>query len=126
MHHANGEGEKQHLRKGPPTRPPAGDSFPKTESQKKKTPPEIFCEEAKLYPCSMMPLVERQQPMQIAMSGLLGERFVHVVGVFVVFVGELQFMEVTGYNTHVNDRRCAGGFVRVRGRCLGAVGWQSM
>ena len=30
-------------------------------------------------------------------------------------------MGVTRYNTDVNESRCAGGFVRVRGRCLGAV-----
>ena len=28
---------------------------------------------------------------------------------------------VTRCNTGVNDRRCAEGFVRVRGKCLGAV-----
>ena len=33
---------------------------------------------------------------------------------------------VERYNTDVDDRRCAGGFVRVRGRCSGAVGSQSL
>ena len=30
----------------------------------------------------------------------------------------------TRHNTHVNVRRCAGGFVRLRGRFLDAVGSQ--
>ena len=32
----------------------------------------------------------------------------------------------TEHNTDVNDPRCAGGFVRVRGWCSGAVGLQSL
>ena len=42
------------------------------------------------------------------------------------FPGLCRCTMVQGYNTDVNDRRCAGGFVRVRGRCLGAVGSQSL
>ena len=44
----------------------------------------------------------------------------------VVFVCKLLNIGVPGYNTDVSDRRCAGGFVRVRGRCLGAVGSQPL
>ena len=36
------------------------------------------------------------------------------------------YIEVTVYNTDCNDHRCAGGIVRVLGRCLGAVGSQSL
>ena len=36
-------------------------------------------------------------------------------------VGNWQYMEATGHNTDVNARRCAGGFVRLCGRCCGAV-----
>ena len=43
------------------------------------------CDKAKLDPCSMMPLFERQQPIQVAMSGLLGELFVCVMNVFCCF-----------------------------------------
>ena len=31
------------------------------------------------------------------------------------------YIGVTGFNTDVNDCRCAGDFVRVRRRCSGAV-----
>ena len=44
------------------------------------------CDKAKLDPCSMMPLFERQQPIQVAMSGLLGELVVVcVMNVFCCF-----------------------------------------
>ena len=49
-------------------------------------------------------------------------RVVCVVSVYCCFCRWLQYMWVTGHNTGVNDCRCAGGFVRVRGKCLGAVG----
>ena len=51
----------------PTTRPLAGDSSPKTESQNNH--PQKKDAKAKLNPCSLMLLFE----MQIAMSGLLGE-----------------------------------------------------
>ena len=35
------------------------------------------------------------------------------------FLGLCRCAVVQGHNTDVNDRRCAGGFVCVRGRCLG-------
>ena len=34
-----------------------------------------------------------------------------------------RFMEVLGYSADFSSRRCGGGFVRVRGWCLSAVGW---
>ena len=43
----------------------------------------------------MMPLFERQRPMQSAMSELLGKRVVCVVKVFCCFVSKLQY--VGGY-----------------------------
>ena len=33
---------------------------------------------------------------------------------------------VSVYNTDANGRRCLGGLARVRGRCLGTVGLQSL
>ena len=42
------------------------------------------------------------------------------------FLGLCWWTAVQGYNTNVNDRRCAGRFVRVRERCLGAVGSHSL
>ena len=36
--------------------------------------------------------------------------------------GFLRLCRCTVVNTHVNGRRCADGFVRVRGRCMSAVG----
>ena len=84
-HHAKGKGKQQQHRTEErreatpsertsrrPTHPPTGDSPPKTESQKKNTLPE------KLTPCQMMPFFGRQRPMQVVMSGLLGERVVCV------------------------------------------------
>ena len=41
------------------------------------------------------------------------------------FFGLCRCTVVQAHNTDVNDRRCAEGFERERGRCLGAVGSQS-
>ena len=41
-------------------------------------------------------------------------------------VGLLRYMVVWGYNADVNSRRCVGGFVRVRGRCLSAFGCSAL
>ena len=50
----------------PTARPPLGRNTQKNTSRKQG-------EKAKLDPCSMIPLFERQRHMQVAMLGLLGE-----------------------------------------------------
>ena len=57
------------------------------------------------------------------MSGLLGERVVCVVNVFCCFLSvTCSTMGGTGYNTDVNDRRCAGGFFACSREDLGRGG----
>ena len=116
------QGRKHHYPKGgeaaPPERtsrrPPAGESCPKNITTKKHLPK--IMRKGKVGPL-LNDSTRPKAATNASCHGLLGERVVFAVNVF-IFVGRLFFVWSQDTNTDVNDRRCAGGFVRVRGRCL--------